>query len=201
MRIHFIDATRPKFVAKQVRDGLNLFLDPALPRITLSGAQAVTARMFGYRDWHELARSIGTHPASPYDEDCDPQVVRSRLDYQAAALAIEGVFPEEATVIAKVLEPTSRTPGKASLMAVSPPKWGANVNLGKDPLGGVDRLDLKRMGLRSMLIVYKRMRIYGTTFHADPPRVGRLPKLRLKRLHFIPVAKPVPPDAAGLEGA
>ena len=195
MRIHFTDGKRPKYVAKQVRDVLNLFLDPALPRITLSGARQVTARMFGYRDWHELDRLLGTHPASLHDEDCPEDIVRARRARQAEALTIPGVFPDEAALAAGVLLPSSRRPGKASRIAIHPPKSGANVNYVKAMREAmVEPLNLKSMSPAHMIVLYKAERVSTSTFHADPPRVKRLPPLRLRQEHFRRIPRDPGPD-------
>lgn len=52
MRLHFSDTLRPKTAAKR--------LAAISSRVKLSAAQEALARVLGYRDWHELEKSV--HP-------------------------------------------------------------------------------------------------------------------------------------------
>lgn len=180
MRIHFTDRKRPKFVAKQVRDCLNLVRNPALPRVTLAQAQDVTARMFGYRHWHELDQAVGNVPATANDEDCASETVLARRAYQARAFCIEGVFPDEGRMVIETLMPSGRRPGKASAFKSHP--IGAVASL--------DILDLKDFGAGDMLVMFKSEKVYARTFVSDPPPIARVPKLKLRAEHFIRIPKP-----------
>lgn len=180
MRIRFRDRSRPKFVAKQVRDCLNLVRDPALPRVTLAMAQDVAARMFGYRDWHELDQVCGTTAPSPHDEDCPSDIVHARRAYQAQAFCIEGVFPNEGRMVVETLRPSARRPGKANAFASHPRRSVVSLDL----------LDLKAFDAGDMFVMFKSEKVYARTFVCDPPRAIHTPKLKLREGDFIRVPKP-----------
>lgn len=89
MRIYFDSMTLPKKAAKRVKK----YFSPEEPHLSepmkLSQAQALTARMLGYRNWYELDKMTAsqTHPPSLVDEKAPEDVVKRRITYQAQILA------------------------------------------------------------------------------------------------------------------
>jgi hypothetical protein len=77
MRINFKTASVPTRAAKRLKAALSL---------KDSTAKEWTARVYGYRNWHDLLNELDTAGASPLDEDCPPSEVAARRQYQAAQL-------------------------------------------------------------------------------------------------------------------
>ncbi len=69
MRLHFTDTLRPKNAAKK--------LAAISPQVKLSAAQEALARALGYRDWHELEKSV--HPCAQTPSQFDHTVVAARI--------------------------------------------------------------------------------------------------------------------------
>lgn len=53
MRLHYRSMTRPRHVARRMQT--------IFPALSLTSAQHWTARIMGYRDWHELRQSVNTN--------------------------------------------------------------------------------------------------------------------------------------------
>lgn len=77
MRMHFSASGIPTRAAKRLK---------VLLGIKESLARSVTARVFGYRDWHELEASIGAGAPSPLDEECSQAQLAARTAFQTQKL-------------------------------------------------------------------------------------------------------------------
>ncbi len=137
MRVHFADLKRPKLLAKRLRGSLDLERAPGLPPVTLARAQACTALMMGYRDWHDLHVQTGTRPASPYDEDCDAETVSARRRRQASALRGMGVAPQKADSLIRALRPSGRLPGRPIPLSEDARMSSSEPGDGKSPTKGI----------------------------------------------------------------
>jgi hypothetical protein len=104
MRIHFSSIARPKAVAKKLKASLS-FLGHAHH---LSIAQGLVARMYGYRDWHELESAIGVVSRSLDDEDLSETQVDARREYQVMRLVDGGIPLNMASYAVRVIGPTAR---------------------------------------------------------------------------------------------
>lgn len=86
------------------------------PNRTRDECRAALARMYGHADWRSLETSVGSGPASRYDEDEPHDVVESRcrLHYESALACLAGVTDETKTAAAR-LDEEVLTPGGASI--------------------------------------------------------------------------------------
>lgn len=74
MRIIFNSLSHPKKVAKRLKH---------LSHLTLSQSREVIAFTLGYRDWHELSKSVSKNNIpSSFDEDLTEEELQVRFDYQ-----------------------------------------------------------------------------------------------------------------------
>jgi hypothetical protein len=83
MRIHFKSTKRPLAIAKRLRRELRA----AQVDVSLGRAQAVTAELYGYADWHELDQLAGMEVESLDDDKAGPEVALQRLNHQILVLA------------------------------------------------------------------------------------------------------------------
>lgn len=91
---------RPKAIAAALRgEGMG----------SLTEAQDITAFMFGFRNWRELARAATKGRTDPPDEQCNADEVRRRRAYQAYALgACSDMGPVAAAIAVDALQPTAK---------------------------------------------------------------------------------------------
>lgn len=82
MRFYFSDTTRPKQVAQLIK--------VIFPMHKLSGTQELVAKLYGYRDWHELVSITkeGKHAQSQFDDDL-PEGKRLMRSIQQDELVME----------------------------------------------------------------------------------------------------------------
>ena len=113
MRFYLTGLTRPKQVAQH--------LSALFPATKLSTCQEWTAKLYGYRDWHEMAEitKSGKNPPSKLDEylTVEEQTTR-RIEqeekiYQVLKLSKEDT--DRVTLIRRIL--TSKTPVKLPVKA------------------------------------------------------------------------------------
>jgi hypothetical protein len=78
MRINFKSASIPTRAAKRLKAQLG---------VKASLAQEWTAYTCGYRNWHELLGGLGKSSPSPLDEECTPEDLSARRQYQKSRLA------------------------------------------------------------------------------------------------------------------
>jgi hypothetical protein len=83
-------------------------LEPFIERNRLSVCQELTARLFGYDDWHELIKSVGSAPESVDDLELEASAVLSRRDYQVQRLTEAGIAQSTACYLVETLHPTAR---------------------------------------------------------------------------------------------
>lgn len=83
-------------------------LEMHLPGIKLSHCQGLAARLVGYRDWHELAASVGG-AGGQYDEETPPREIALRFDRQIAILVEAGLPRKDAERLIQALRPTARS--------------------------------------------------------------------------------------------
>jgi Glyoxalase superfamily protein len=102
MRFHFSTTDRAKALAKQLRRALGEEAKDA----SLGTAQALVARMFGYRDWQELVQVTGTQPPSPDDDECDAETIVNRRRQYVASLSAGGLAQSVAERIIDRLHPS-----------------------------------------------------------------------------------------------
>jgi hypothetical protein len=88
MRIYFDSMTLPKKAAKRVKKHFTTDGQHLSKPMKLHEAQALTAKMFGYRDWYELNITTASlvHFPSIVDEKAPSDVVKRRIAYQAQVL-------------------------------------------------------------------------------------------------------------------
>lgn len=108
MRFSFSNVTRPKAVAKQ----LKILLIPFRGNVNLAHCQELTARLYGYSDWHELSKSYSIEVPSKDDVSCSPQEVCERHNFMAEKLTSADIELEIALFIIEALHPTSAKPRK-----------------------------------------------------------------------------------------
>ncbi|MFM0433477.1 hypothetical protein PQQ75_30975 [Paraburkholderia aspalathi] len=82
MRIYFQNASIPTRAANRLKFRLSL---------KESQARQVTSEVFGYRDWTDLHRDLGSKAASALDEACDSVTLTERRVYQASQLLASSV--------------------------------------------------------------------------------------------------------------
>lgn len=104
MRIHFSSIARPKAVAKKLKTSLS-FLGISL---RLSEVQELAAAIYGYQNWHELQKAIGTSARSLDDEAAASSLVVARREYQIMRLVEAGVSLNKATYAVAMIGPSSR---------------------------------------------------------------------------------------------
>ncbi len=85
MRFH-ASHERASRTAKRLRDVANDIIQPREP-ITLSTAQRALAAAWGYASWAELVQGSEDAPRSSLDEDSSPDLVATRAEDHAEALA------------------------------------------------------------------------------------------------------------------
>ena len=157
MRFNLHDQDIPLRAARRLRDVL------ASPGFGLSRCQNLVARMFGYRDLHDL-QSCLTGPQGAYGPDdywfgFDVHDVAARRWRQVAVLVEAGIQPARAVHAVAELRPTAVTPkgwdfrreeGFLSRVAVVPAPWHATFGqAGFEPTPGL----LRAMGQAGGLIV------------------------------------------------
>lgn len=89
MRIYFTSMDLPKKAAKRIQRHFTptrYLIEP----MKLSQAQAITAFLLGYDDWHELDKSTksGMHDPSELDENASAEEQRKRIDFQVQRLSM-----------------------------------------------------------------------------------------------------------------
>ncbi|MCC5611034.1 hypothetical protein LC612_30860 [Nostoc sp. CHAB 5834] len=74
MRLQFRSLTRPKHLAERI--------ETVFPALTHMQAQEWAAKILGYRNWHELAGSVGPNvkETPDFDEDSDPPIGINKAD-------------------------------------------------------------------------------------------------------------------------
>lgn len=87
MRIYFNSMGLPKKAAKRVLNRFNT-RSKVEPRLKLSVAQKMAARMLGYKSWYELEKvtSSGKFTSSLLDENVSEAEQKERIDFQAKVL-------------------------------------------------------------------------------------------------------------------
>ena len=78
----------PKKAAKRIQKHYSP-ADSYHEPMALNSAQALTAQLLGYEDWHELLTTTkaGQHTPSPLDEDIEPMEQEKRIQFQTEVLA------------------------------------------------------------------------------------------------------------------
>lgn len=102
MRFHLSSIERAKRVSKSLKN----FLAENDLLVSLSRSQALVARLYGYRDWHELSAAIGKAPASLDDAEVSQDERHGRFAAHHAVLIEEGVPSEVATRALEAVHPT-----------------------------------------------------------------------------------------------
>jgi hypothetical protein len=132
MRINFKSASVPTRAAKRLKAALSL---------KESTAREWTARVYGYRTWHDLLQSLGSVAVSPLDEECSSEEVRARRRYQTAQLqacltASQTPSPLSAAVLIDTWQPSAGHPDKevSVLQRFAHPERAAAAMLGMDRL-------------------------------------------------------------------
>lgn len=108
MRITFDNLNRPKAVAKSLKQMLPFFGVAA----SLTRCQNITAGLYGYRDWHDIANSGVSGSRSVDDEDLSHDERDRRRTYQVAHLTDGGTPDGAARYLVRTLRPTSGAPEK-----------------------------------------------------------------------------------------
>ncbi len=103
MRFLFASAARPKAVAKQLHIALGQFSDD----LKLSHSQELTARLYGYSNWHELTKSVGKSDPSLDDNQVSTEEAEDRHEYMLDKLVSSNVEIDIARYIIASLHPTS----------------------------------------------------------------------------------------------
>ncbi|MBY3151362.1 hypothetical protein HFO56_03035 [Rhizobium laguerreae] len=104
MIIHFQDTSHALKVAKSLKSSLK----SRGHNYKLAQAQEIAAEMFGHSDFHSLQRTVGRDPASPWDEDVQPEEASRRKAQYIAALIRNGVPQSDAIHVVEDISPTSR---------------------------------------------------------------------------------------------
>lgn len=112
MRIEFSSTTHPSRVAKNLAKFLGASGDR---QVKLVEAQDITAGMFGYANWRELAKCAGKSGESAWDEAIPERERTARRSGYVAALTARGIPEATATSLVDEIRPTARR-----LKAVTP---------------------------------------------------------------------------------
>jgi hypothetical protein len=102
MRINFANISRPKSVAKNMKVALYSFVGD----VPLGRCQHYTASLYGYSNWHELQKSIGSEAPSLDDSVIDSQLAEARRVYQVERLVAEGLDQALTVYLIETLHPT-----------------------------------------------------------------------------------------------
>lgn len=91
MRIYFQNTSIPTRAVDRLKYRLSL---------KESQARQITSEVFGYSDWTDLHRELGSKPASALDEACDGATLTGRRAYQvsqlvASSVDLRGESPED----------------------------------------------------------------------------------------------------------
>lgn len=103
MRFDMTSSDRPKQIAKRLRAALDR---EGLP-LSLAAALKITARLYGYRDWQDLASTVDTNGRSLDDSECTLAEVEARRHHQVAVLVSAGVTAGSAERLITDLHPTT----------------------------------------------------------------------------------------------
>lgn len=103
MRFDMTSSDRPKQIAKRLRAAL----DREGTSLPLTAALTITARLYGYRDWQDLASTVGTNGQSLDDSECTLAEIQARRRYQVAVLVSAGLAAGTAERLVTDLHPTS----------------------------------------------------------------------------------------------
>lgn len=128
--------------AKRVSKSLKKHFEENNLLMSLSRSQALVARIYGYRDWHELAASIGSAPASLDDSELSHTELVARFVSQRSILIEEGIPGELATSVLEAVHPTGSAPTKSSDLTAPKAKWA------KTDAGFIGELEGKRYLVR-----------------------------------------------------
>lgn len=103
MRHYFKSDSRPKSVAKSIRAEL-LKLGFGLSH---SDSLLLSAKIYDYRNWADLAANLGKHPPSQDDRDAGDAIKAARLAHHVAVLVDYGLDRQAATAVVEKIGPTS----------------------------------------------------------------------------------------------
>lgn len=104
-RIYFQSDSIPKFAAKRLKYGL------AIPQ---AKAELWTARVLGYRDWHDMRSMLGRQEPTLLDEHIPSSALQERREFQAQALRTcfaEDNFVYFAPTVLAQWQPSTASPG------------------------------------------------------------------------------------------
>jgi hypothetical protein len=104
MRYHITSAARPKAVARDLKSEL---AEAGQPRSYMTCLDLVS-QMYGYRNWQECERLIGSTPASPDDVALDQESAAARFEQHVEVLHKSGVPGDIAQHIIWRVRPTAR---------------------------------------------------------------------------------------------
>ncbi len=104
MRLHFANMTRPRLVAKALRKAL------ARHRLArpLAECQEITARLFGYANWHELGK-LHAAGAVSLDDAIVPSHAGYRRQHYARTLTSAGVPHQTVDAVLDAVRPSDRS--------------------------------------------------------------------------------------------
>lgn len=185
MRIYFKSMARPKRVARTMRD--------IFPLEKLSQCQAWTAKIYGYRDWHDLEQitGAGEHDPSPDDEDLGEKENYSRNAELSHVIAdVLGIGLPDDFFVSPRLNLTSRGP-------VKPARRASKVPKGTNPFYTLIQTDLLDSGDRDVNAIYDDQ---YTAYAIAPHRYGPELDYRTKLIKLLKrKAKPYPGFAKDCE--
>jgi hypothetical protein len=105
MPYFLVSDARPRAVAKdlvQIAKEQNL-------KLTVTSAQALSARLFGYQNWHDLQKSIGTDGRlGPEDNELTEAELSARRSTQLQHLRLGGFSETGIEIVLNKLRPTAR---------------------------------------------------------------------------------------------
>lgn len=101
MRFSLSNDARAKKIARALK--------PYFPALTYNHRLALSANLLGYRNWADLAASLGAHAPSPYDEALDPSEVADRRARHLRVLTDAGLTPDAAIRAIDEIRPTARS--------------------------------------------------------------------------------------------
>jgi hypothetical protein len=105
MRIEFSSTTHPSRVAKNLAKHLAA---SGGRQVKLVEAQNITAGMFGYDNWRELAKCSGKSGESAWDESIQESERAARRTGYVAALTARGIPEDLAASVVDTIRPTAR---------------------------------------------------------------------------------------------
>lgn len=185
MRIYFNSMARPKRVARTMQD--------IFPLEKLSQCQAWTAKIYGYRDWHELEQTTrtGDHEPSPDDEDLGEEENFTRGTKLAHVVTkVLGIELLDNFFVAPRLNLTSRKP-------VAPARRAAKIPKGTNPFYTLIQTDMIDCGDRDVNATASDEYF---AYAVVPPDYGKESDYRAKLIKMLKLkAEPYPGYAEDCE--